>query len=93
MTVRIETDRIPVAHDGDWYYLVDENDIERALVLAEQVRNRRTRVGRYLAARQLKSVLSHEIDVQIDDTDELYAQSIPYTAEELSAEILKTADL
>ena len=84
-----EADSIPVAHDGDWYYLVSAEQLGDAQDLAVMALNRRTQLGRFMANHQLRRLIHLEIDLAVDDTDLEHTQFPPLSRQELAQEIIK----
>lgn len=91
MTQTSTHDLIPVAHDGDWYYSVNEDDIEKANELSSKLLHSRSIISRKLAGRGLRKLITIDIDMSIDDTDILYVQAKPLTLSEIAEEISKAA--
>jgi hypothetical protein len=79
----------PVAHDGDWYYSVAEDELDKAYELSSKLLHSRFVLSRKLAERGLRKLLRTDIDLAIDDTDPLYVQAEPLTISEIAEEISK----
>lgn len=90
MTEKNNSEPVTIAYDGSWYYLVAENELEKAYEFAGRALNRRTRLGKAMACRQLQKLVQLEVDVTIDDTSPEYVHTPPPTMHEVALQINKS---